>query len=329
MKKQKNPLQGLIEFYENSVKAEDKKGFAGLYKEVTENALSQIKRYLEENGITMEVTDLTYSDGYFIFGRGTNSVVSFRIKETPGWLYGIWWEEPEEVKDDDGKITGFNVTAQIFTQFEREIDKFKPSASIFCEKIYETYDTEEKKFNGYPYYAAQMVKFIHKEPELAFCREWHNWDYNTEYHSRAEAKKEYAKYLKQADAEIKCKEECNKIMMDTFVECLKPYLDEGIGLIYDRGEGWSPRYELFLNKDKLGKDWKEVKSGSTYVLSECDEKIGRKLDKAEKKCKNLADKHDTWWFSEISDSLTVLNNYKFKKLKESIEKEKGGDGHGA
>ena len=49
-----------------------------------------------------------------------DSVVKFHIKGIKNWRFGMWI---------DHKLPNF--TVQFFTQYEPEIDKFKPSRSIF------------------------------------------------------------------------------------------------------------------------------------------------------------------------------------------------------
>lgn len=49
----------------------------------------------------------------------------FRLKETPGWLYGVWWGFRV---NKEGVV---NIVGEFFAQYEEEIDKFKPSASHY------------------------------------------------------------------------------------------------------------------------------------------------------------------------------------------------------
>ena len=71
------------------------------------------------------ITTEEYGDGYFLFNFGPNTIVHFRLKETPGWLYGVWWGFRV---DKEGVV---NIVGEFFAQYEEEIDKFKPSASHY------------------------------------------------------------------------------------------------------------------------------------------------------------------------------------------------------
>lgn len=71
---------------------------------------------LKEHGFT--VTDVSVGNGYFLFEFGKNSVVHFKIKEIPYWLFGLWI-----LKDKEKKV----YTIQFFGEKIDWIDKFKPS----------------------------------------------------------------------------------------------------------------------------------------------------------------------------------------------------------
>ena len=103
---------------------------------------------LEANGF--HPTDIEFGNGYFIFEHGKDMVVHFHIKEIKGWKFGIWWDVDGEKKFD------------FFTQYERDIDKFKPSASTI-------------KLEGEPLddwsmkYVLQICRFIKKHPYRAWA----------------------------------------------------------------------------------------------------------------------------------------------------------------
>lgn len=71
---------------------------------------------LEDNGF--HPTDINVGNGYFLFDFGKNSVVHFKIKEIPYWLFGLWILDDKEKKE---------YTIQFFGEKEDWIDKFKPS----------------------------------------------------------------------------------------------------------------------------------------------------------------------------------------------------------
>ena len=94
--------------------------------------LLELTRQLFEHLKSQNYTIATeqYGDGYFIFDYGPNTVVHFRLKETPGWLYGVWWRVSV---NKEGVIS---IVGEFFAQYEEEIDKFKPSASYYgCDML--------------------------------------------------------------------------------------------------------------------------------------------------------------------------------------------------
>ena len=191
-------LSALVNFYKEAVEKEDSNGFAEVFKQATEMLFEQLPKAISwKKDVVFTVEDVEYSDGYFIIGRGTNSVVQFRIKETPGWLYGIWWSpvEDENLSTEEKKVyLTDKLHCDIFAQFEETIDKFKPSASMVSESFNFYLDS---KSNGSLWNIARDILFIRDEPYLAFYRDIHFSDFNREYVSREEAEAEYKTYKKK------------------------------------------------------------------------------------------------------------------------------------
>ena len=116
---------------------------------------------LEANGF--HPIDVEFGNGYFIFEHGKDMVVHFHIKELKGWKFGIWWNVDGEKKFD------------FFTQYERDIDKFKPPASSIKLECRELDDWSMKD-------VVQICRFIKKHPYRAWaidqtwkCDIW-EWD---------------------------------------------------------------------------------------------------------------------------------------------------------
>jgi len=61
--------------------------------------------------------------GYYIFEMGDDSVIHFNVKGCKGWRFAAWITEDSKNKE--------KFTIEMFGQYERYIDKFKPSASPF------------------------------------------------------------------------------------------------------------------------------------------------------------------------------------------------------
>lgn len=91
---------------------------------------NQLFEHLKSQKRPYTVSTEEYGDGYFIFDYGPNTVVHFRLKETPGWLYGVWWSFKV---NKEGIVS---IVGEFFAQYEEEIDKFKPSTSYYgCDML--------------------------------------------------------------------------------------------------------------------------------------------------------------------------------------------------
>lgn len=108
----------------------------------------QIFKHLEANGF--HPVDVQYGNGCFVFKHGSDMVVHFYVKELKGWKFGIWWNL-------DGEKT-----FDFFTQYERDIDKFKPSASMLVREDVVLDDWHLEDF-------VEMCRFIKKHPYRAWA----------------------------------------------------------------------------------------------------------------------------------------------------------------
>lgn len=313
-----NPFESIVELYTESVKKADAVGLAKVYQQATAMVFDALR---ENCGFDITITDVEYLDGYFIFGRGTNSIVHFHIKETPGWKYGIWWEpvsKSEDVSDEAHREYHTDrLHCYIFTQYEDEIDKFKPSASMVCEEFgfYFASPTANRLWAF-----ASDIKFIHDEPYLAFYREMHYTDFNREYVSRAKAKAYFERHLKEKKLEEETIALNNKEMLKTIYEILKEDIDEGTCFVVDRGDSWSPRYEIIV-KNTFG-----VEDGCYRLWEFFEEpdttKLKRLWDNTIAECKKRADKAKCcwWWSSCCHESADLLSADKYDKAFERAKK---------
>ena len=283
-----NPLQFLADSYNESVREIDKDGNAEKFKQATEIFINNINGdewYSEKEHFTFE--NVEYLDGYFIFAHGTNAVVHFRINECPGWLFGIWWKEPSEEKPN-------HLQGDFFAQYEETIDKFKPSRSNFCEEICYNLNNDGDNWD-FPAY--EIINFIHKEPYLAFCRDYHGWNYNTQFHSREEAEESYNKWREWHDNELKY----TKIHDDLLEEFVKTRilplfsgseLQDGLG---DYRDVVAPFSRNKHRVEKPGNYW--------WFADEEDEPkwIAAKEDYETliEKCKRTAEKYNHTWYPKI------------------------------
>lgn len=240
----KHPLEAVADFYEESVAEADKKGYAEIYKAITEQILyrSIPQVLIEDDECTFTVTEIEYFKGYFLVGKGTNSVVQFKIKENPEWLFGIWYSLKEDELCNDLPT----ITVEMFAQYEEEIDKFKPSASVFQNTI--CTNSRLENLDDYALWDfARQIRFIIKEPALAYCRDVYHWDYNEEYHTREEAERTMAEDVERKDRRQSFKEYAENALLNY----IKNFWKGETVFIHDFGECISPRYEVtFLYEDQ-------------------------------------------------------------------------------
>lgn len=240
-----NPFNSIVELYTESVEKADSLGLSEVYKQATQAVFDGLKERLP---FDITISRVEYLDGYFIFGYGTNSVVHFYIDETPGWKYGLWWspiskntEATEE--DENTEYYTDRLSGELFVQYEEEIDKFKPSASMVAETFTLSLTAPASNLTwGF----AEDIEFIHNEPYLAFYREMHYTDFNREYVSRAKAKAYFERHFKQKRLEEETKALNDKEMLKAIYEMLKEEIDEGSCFVQDRGDCCSPRYEIIV-----------------------------------------------------------------------------------
>ncbi len=108
--------------------------------------LKKHKLILDKIRNKFTITDEQYLEGYFVFDFGKNSVCHFKLKETPGWLYGIWLGT---------KQNGYKYKYKLIGEHEEFIDKFKPS------RTYINVTNNTKRF-------IDIVSKIQENPKLYF-----------------------------------------------------------------------------------------------------------------------------------------------------------------
>ena len=125
-------------------------------------AAEKIFKFIESIGF--KVRDIKYGDGYFIFDKGEDSVVHFRIKGLRGWLFGMWIDtNPDKLKKDFGEYPA----VQLFCQHKDNIDKFKPSRSYFLIKLSLSDIADEDYIYG-EYEIKQMLGMIKRHPVMSY-----------------------------------------------------------------------------------------------------------------------------------------------------------------
>ena len=286
--KKKNIFESLIQIYRKGIKRADKKGYAEKLKTCSELFFAGMTEG-RETPITFK--DIEYRDGYFVFGTGTNSIVHFRVEECPGWLFGIWWTIPDKKVKEPASYQG-----TVFTQYEENIDKFKPSGSELVANITAHPDAAEPYCSTWE--ARKMIDFIIKEPYLAFCRDYYSWNYNYEYHTREEAKEQYDKWREWKNIKDAKTREWDEKILDFVRENILPLYKDS--RIEDCGESWSPRYQvvapLSSNQDVATQpgDYNWFEDGE-----EGEEEIMQKYYELVEEGKKESDKGHYLWYSPV------------------------------
>ena len=289
-KKAKDPLQGLVKLYEDKVAEIDEKGYPKIWFDCSTLLFNELK----ENNF--HVSGIDFRDGYFIFGMGQNSVVHFHIDECPGWLFGLWWDTPE---DGDTVTT---VKGQCFAQYEEILDKFKPSRSVVRESVeVHLYKNGEPSIDAY--YACRIAEFIQTEPYLAFCRDYHMWNYNHEYHTREEAKQEYDTWRAYHEKRKQYTEVLDKKIWDAAQELFVP-LFENAELV-DQGDWISPRYEL---RAPIAPYKKLVEGPGFYGIAGFSDEHATavaKFDEIVAECRSISAEERIGWFCPLYSSISL------------------------
>ena len=311
-----------MNYWNKLIKKYDRKGYAPLYKQMTESFFSTLTSRIFEwpkdriKGVdNLTITGVEYLDGYYIIPMGTNAVVHFKIKECPGWLFGIWWQEPVR---EDRKSKTFRLKGEFFAQYEEVIDKFKPSASTIKEDfsaviVKKSKDSELNTWHlAYIGRIMDVVRFIIKDPALAFCRDYCGWDYNTEYHDRRSAKKRFEDWQNWNANKKTYTKICDDKMISFAKEKLLPLCGRTAEL-YDEGENVSPRYQMIC---KLSDAEGEIEEPGCYELNLADyPEIQTELEALETECESISDKYEFYWSNPISYCCLVLEDDKYEMWK--------------
>jgi len=314
-----NPFKTLRDIYKDGVDKENGYGYSNVYKRATKRFLDEVSEYCNEYGhFNINIVDLVYEDGYFICGMGKNSVVKFRVKEVPGFLFGIWWDHDEGVKYDktkDGKISG-----KLFAQYEDDIDKFKPSRSKFLVEFEVRWiGGKSILFTENAYDAYRMIRFMVEEPDLSWARHHFGWNYNWEYHTREEAEEEKKKYIEFKEREEIVTAELNERCVSAVRNALSDEIEAGVTKILDSGDHCNPRYEIVVDQSSFNK--KDKPSVGSYLLIWEDDIVKKMTDEFER-CKEEAKGEEFCWWCPFDEVCTVVEHKYFKKMKNFWETDK-------
>jgi len=157
--------------------------------ELMELAFSQI-----ENETKFHIIDKEYNDSDYDEEKDKYTICEFHIKEIPGFRFALWNARRNEkdlynedhIKWMNSLEIDYMSELIFFCQYERDLDKFKPSRSGFVSGIYRTEyikepDPTEEEIEPFVMYdVINSLKYIKKHPirsaEYAGCQTRYIWD---------------------------------------------------------------------------------------------------------------------------------------------------------
>lgn len=225
----------------------------------------QLFEHLKSQNYT--ITTEQYGDGYFIFDYGPNTVVHFRLKETPGWLYGVWWRVSV---NKEGVVS---IVGEFFAQYEEEIDKFKPSASYYgCDML--SLVAADGSICLEEGEVVSIITFIHNHPYRAWnghisfndkvsgIRAWLNYQ-KRQRHLRKGKRLEknlYKDLCKFAKIASKLLKYTNNITVEDYGEGIYPRYFFQLVATPDEGFKEKGCYELWEKNDTIGQLYSHLKT---------------------------------------------------------------------
>ena len=233
--------------------------------------------------------NIEYGDTYFLMQGNPNSVIHFRVKEVwKHWKFGLWIHSENLFKknlngyskDYYNSVEDLSVI-EIFVQHDTLIDKFKPTASTFCQTIdVGTFKLFlSKNFTSkteFPWSSIhQMLLWIKDHPFLAYddvSPEWYRGKGSIKRYLDFEIKEQSKEYKELALTFIFAHYAKHKITK------LKKFEEVDKVGILDLGEGWvsNPRITVItkFKEDVSNERVDEI----VYTVFRNPEKI-RKLGK--------------------------------------------------
>lgn len=234
---------------------------AALFKRIHKSIIDSFVSHYQSKKIKLTPINIEYSNDYFGF-LGENAICEFFFDEFRNWKFGVWLSSHAGKKPygDPHKYTNTlsnasHVKYQVFAQHALNIDKFKPSSSIFCssgeiylEPVYhdvgpivvgfkqEVVNRKTRDFSGEIIklgedltaesfgHVADEFNLLFTEHYLAFYRERTAVSFNIEYVSKRKAKKFYFKSLKSYVEDEKIRMRDNKSKIEAIKNIIKSKL---------------------------------------------------------------------------------------------------------
>ena len=305
--------------------------------ELCRTCVDMIVASLGEKGYV--VSKLHRASGYFIFDYGRNTVNTLWFKELPEWRFGIWCMCVDE---DDGHSY---LNVEFFAQPEKDVDKFKPSRSIFIKTFRFPYDKKYKLNDGFKrlvfdnhavFEITKMMDFIKSHPYRAWAIS--EYGLNSIYDVPWSGFRCWRKYVVH-----KYRRDLGKKYADWANERLMKFMKRKVLWVI---EDWdvkeytciSPKYQIFapLEKNKFlfpskghyGLFCSEDECREILETQNIDEKykkFARRSMKLEKKLKRLEDRcyrlsrwlHVYYFGSDVTDDVLIVERNVYEKFKNS------------
>lgn len=222
--------------------------------------ISQGLKTIEELGYTLE--DVEIDTSY-------SAIAEFHIKEIPGFRFGLWKcaTKEEAIKSiqeygytgNDTMGIPSNSELVFFTQYEKDLDKFKPSRSGFVVGMWRyAYRHENEKTRRLnkveeweTYELEHALDFIKNHRMKAKVYAYAERKFIWEQFSDLEALKRYLNVTysrEKYELKKKIRNLMLKIKVFVFLKSIKTYNY----IMEDKGDSWSPRYKLsFIAKPNI------------------------------------------------------------------------------
>lgn len=229
-----------------------------------------------------------------------DGLVNFYIKECKGWLFGLWLATKEDKETQE---------VQYFCQYERDINKFKPSESSIHKKVLVyTYEDNNNRVDTsiiYMDYIMNSIELIRKHPLRAWYENYYGAMCNCQYVSGAKILSHWVQYKFNITKRKFIVSLCDKLTIKFVKKYICPYIyldeDDEYVFIDDYGTSCSPRYGVCV---------KTTGKTGAYTWFENDEdgqKLKSKWNKFTKKMKKLTRLFNVFWYQPFNEIVFYTN----------------------
>lgn len=304
--------------------------------------------------IGFHVRDVEFNDTYFLFEGEKDSICEFHIKEIPRFRFAVWRiTRLDDLKKqlEDGSILWtdtYKVRSMtellFFTQYERDLDKFKPSRSGFLTGLYretwiegvdnnsdETHQVEE----WYMYELESVLNFMKKHPIKAYEYSGLQIRNITDEINGFICLKDFVKdWFYDKKWKFKHWRDLKRHIRVSIRLAKKVDSNYNV-LVILRPDGWSPRVDIVTRRkddynyekcleletlfDKFDDKWFNEISLDQYDLELSDKETSDEDLKADDKLKSMFIERLSYYYNEVEcESKVLWCNCKYLLVKEVI-----------